>query len=499
MTCNSCRSISNRSINHSRMLTNSTILNTESLSEVVIRIGIIRIRLIRQFLHPYNHRIIGILVGSPLSINGRSFRQLTSKCKRCGTGRLFIPSAESVTRTTHCQKVSIRSYITVLDELGSVVGSTLSVFVEHEPVTLLLIHGEVHITLDGNLIAELIQTIRLGVHNVTSCARSFIFHQPTHEVIFRGSGNICSANLIRILRLRSICAEEDVVRTQRCRATIIIRDNVGLEEHCIIIHFSTILKRPVQFSLYLCTDFSNGQGSGSSGIGNRVTGLILNPSKEGHSGGKSASTRVIYNGIVMTTCNISLLNINHNGCVVCNLIAVLIKVQFQTSFLTSLRHNIHGEASGGEGDLAVLGGHRGHKLVAIGTLVIDVHVLTIGEIGVGNGDHHRLASGGLPSLGAILDGDVIGTLHLLALHGSTLHRRHSHLGGRGHLARHRHTRGRNLFGNGTTRGRTLILRHQRRKRNSGCQKQHQSETFQHHLTQSVLVNFFVHRCVYLII
>ena len=136
----------------------------------------------------------------------------------------------------------------------------------------------------------------------------------------------------------------------------------------------------------------------------------------------------------------------------------LVEVHFQAGACAAFSHDIDGERLGGEGDLAVLGGDGGHELVAVGALVIDVQILSIGEVSVGNGHHHRLAGGGLPSLGTILDGDVIGTLHLLALNGRALHLGHRDLGGLGHLTRHRDARSGHLFGNRTVSNRTLILR-----------------------------------------
>ena len=87
-----------------------------------------------------------------------------------------------------------------------------------------------------------------------------------------------------------------------------------------------------------------------------------------------------------------------------------------------------------EGDGVVGRGDRGHKLVAVGALVVNIHQLAVGEVGVGEGDHHRLSLLRLPLGAAVLDGDVIRAKHLLALRHGALHGGGVHLRGGGHLA-----------------------------------------------------------------
>ena len=72
-------------------------------------------------------------------------------------------------------------------------------------------------------------------------------------------------------------------------------------------------------------------------------------------------------------------------------------------------------------------GDRGHELVAVGALVVDIHHLAVREVRVGDGDRHRLAGLGLPLGSAVVDGDVVGTEHLLPLRGRALHRDSVHL------------------------------------------------------------------------
>ena len=65
--------------------------------------------------------------------------------------------------------------------------------------------------------------------------------------------------------------------------------------------------------------------------------------------------------------------------------------------------------------------------------MIHVHQLAIHEVRVGDGDHHRLAGLGLPLGIAVVDGNVVGPEHLLALRHRALHRHGVHLRRRGHL------------------------------------------------------------------
>ena len=138
----------------------------------------------------------------------------------------------------------------------------------------------------------------------------------------------------------------------------------------------------------------------------------------------------------------------------------LMEVNLQTGTGTALRHDIHGERTCGEGDLAIYRSDGGHEIKAIGSFVIDIQLHAVIEISIRDGHHNRLVSLGLPNLVAILDSDVIGTLHLLALYGRALHLGHRDLGGLRHLARHSNVRCGHLFGNRTVCNRTLILRHQ---------------------------------------
>ena len=118
---------------------------------------------------------------------------------------------------------------------------------------------------------------------------------------------------------------------------------------------------------------------------------------------------------------------------------VLVKTDLQTSIFTRMvrfSHNIHREALCGEGDGVVGRGDRGHELVSVGALMIDVQQLAVRKVGVGNGDHHRLALQGLPLGIAIADGNVVGALHLLALGQGALHLGGLHLRLGGHLAHH---------------------------------------------------------------
>ena len=102
-----------------------------------------------------------------------------------------------------------------------------------------------------------------------------------------------------------------------------------------------------------------------------------------------------------------------------------------------LRHNIHREGVGGEGDGAVVGFHGAHKLEPVFALVPDVEHLAVGKVGVGNGHHHVAAALGLPLAATLVDGDVVGSQGLLAVGIIALHRGCLHRGVGGHRARHR--------------------------------------------------------------
>ena len=82
------------------------------------------------------------------------------------------------------------------------------------------------------------------------------------------------------------------------------------------------------------------------------------------------------------------------------------------------------------------GGHIGHELKAIGSLVIDGQRGAVGEGGVGDGHLHRLSVGGLPGAAPLGNGDVIRAHHLFAVGQGAAHRGGAHARIVGHLARH---------------------------------------------------------------
>ena len=89
--------------------------------------------------------------------------------------------------------------------------------------------------------------------------------------------------------------------------------------------------------------------------------------------------------------------------------------------------HIDGEVLGGESDGVVCGDHRGHILTTLVGFVVDVELLAVAEIGVGDGHLRGLPVGGLPLLAPpVGEGDVVGGQHGIALLVFAFHGGHAH-------------------------------------------------------------------------
>ena len=210
---------------------------------------------------------------------------------------------------------------------------------------------------------------------------------------------------------------------------------------------------------------------------------------------------------------ISLLHINDYW-ITC---AVLVETHLQTSIIARLGHDIHRERLCQKCDGVVSRGNYVHQFVTVGSLVIDIHQLAINKVRVGDGDRHRLAALGLPLGIAVLNGNIVGAKHLLALRHGALHRGGVHLRGGGHLAgdgegelpsvgggeafgqRHGARHGVLLGGGVRITARRLVAVVLRRRRGSEPCEQHeqeaqcQGEMFPHLLVRAVVV---FHQAVY---
>ena len=145
-------------------------------------------------------------------------------------------------------------------------------------------------------------------------------------------------------------------------------------------------------------------------------------------------------------------------------------------------------------------GDRGHKLVAVGALVVDVQQLAVRKVGVGNGDHHRLALLRLPVGIAVVNGNVVGALHLLALRHGALHLGGTHRGLLGHLAHHLELRLRDLLLDRPHRQCAVVLL-RRRIRKKAPREQNQQEGGEnlHQTMLSACVNVRYHKFVLFIL
>ena len=205
-----------------------------------------------------------------------------------------------------------------------------------------------------------------------------------------------------------------------------------------------------------------------------------------------SSTGIIHNLLkqrIIRVIWVNIIRLHHNGSC---FTTCLHKRHRQTGITTALGHNIHGEASGGEGDGVVGRGDRGHELIAVGAFVIDVQRLTVRKVGVGNGDHHRLALLGLPVGIAILNGNVVGALHLFALRHGALHLGGLHLRLGRHLAHHLKVSLRDLLLDGARLvglRRTTVLRHHRRRHIHRSEKEQKSKD-----RQQKALHFSLGRC-----
>ena len=105
----------------------------------------------------------------------------------------------------------------------------------------------------------------------------------------------------------------------------------------------------------------------------------------------------------------------------------LLKVHLQAGIFVTSGHDIDGKRVCREGDGVVGRGDRGHKFVAFGTLVIDVHQLAIYKRGVRDGHQRGLPFLRLPLGVTVRHGDVVRTddrfsSQIGALHGRCRHR-----------------------------------------------------------------------------
>ena len=171
------------------------------------------------------------------------------------------------------------------------------------------------------------------------------------------------------------------------------------------------------------------------GLANIRCGIIfhiLNPATECGIGRQCTRTRVVQHCVIVATGHIHGFHINRRHRAVS-----LVKVHLQTLFICfRSSHDIHGEGCGGEGDGAVGGDHVGHKLQAVGALVVHAQLGAIHERGVGDGHLHGLSGIGLPLAMARIDRDVISGNSLFAGHGAALHGGGTHFGVAGHVAGH---------------------------------------------------------------
>ena len=110
------------------------------------------------------------------------------------------------------------------------------------------------------------------------------------------------------------------------------------------------------------------------------------------------------------------------------------KVHLQAGVLVTSGHNIDGKRVCREGDGVVGRGDRGHKFVAVGTLVIDVHQLAVHERGIRDGHQRRLPFLRLPLGVTVCHGDVVGTDDRIASQIGALHGCCRHLGQGGEVS-----------------------------------------------------------------
>ena len=276
--------------------------------------------------------------------------------------------------------------------------------------------------------------------------------------------------------LRGTCSYANLIK---------ISNVIGFEEHRIVINGLGLEIGRRESGLYFCPHSVN-----RLAIINVANGIVWvgSPSAEMHiSGKRSANSRVVHDRVEMFSAHI-LWPYEDSHHTPIN----LVEVHLQAGTLTTFRHNIHRETLSREGDGVVGRGDRGHKLVAVGALVIDVQQLAVRKVGVGNGDHHRLVLLRLPVGIAVVNGNVVGALHLLALRQGALHLGGTHRGLLGHLAHHLELGLRDLLLDGARLvglRRTAVLRHHRRHHVHCSEKEQKSKD-----RQQKSLHFSLGRC-----
>ena len=104
-----------------------------------------------NILFPDDYCIICICLCSPLCINGSRFLDFMPKLELCsGSGRIRIPSVKCVTVSDHIQETCITGHFSCLDKPGSVISSSLAVFIKNQPVSFRSTYRELDISFQFN-------------------------------------------------------------------------------------------------------------------------------------------------------------------------------------------------------------------------------------------------------------------------------------------------------------------------------------------------------------
>ena len=379
-----------------------------------------------QVLRPENDRIGCGCIRCPMGVNRCSFVKRIAEFKLVTAFSFGEPTHKRISITDHCTfSARFMCHIISQHKLRCVIGTTFTVFVEDQPVSSRKIRREHHIIGNHYRCVIRIQAIRHMSHDSPLITTLDIPPQKGMLIV--------QSEVLQnfIIPLRNIRHFQIVLGTQHRTHSVKIGDRKRFIQQRIIINRIAIRDACIQQALHICAHASDSHGMRSICHTIRIALFFPIPASENQSlvlTGTWVVNNLVEQSIVRIV-RIYIVRFHHNG----SLSVRLHKRHRETGIAAGLRHNIHRERLGGESDHTILDSHRGHKLVAVGTLVIDIHHLSVSEARVGNGDRHRLTSLGLPFGTAVVDGDVVGTEHLLAVRGGALHRHGVHLRLRGHL------------------------------------------------------------------